>query len=170
MTKFKITEVIGKKLNPNARYLFVFDGNEPVEQVRHFNKEMTRILGHNNFMVTLVNGDPRKKFTVFEIKEPIGERKAVPKNIQPENTLIHVVPKAPKNYELPVPQTIEDGGFDHDGVLLSTKKYRHQVSPIYHDRIDAVYDKHPLGEDTGSITREDADRGPVNFERSENEA
>jgi hypothetical protein len=142
----KLTEVIGKKLDPNSRYLFLFDGNTPYEQIEHFSKEANRVLGHSNFFVSLTNGDPKKKFSVYEIKEPITKpTKKIPVNFQPDNSLIHIMPTKstkPIDYESPFPSVLKDGGFDRHGILLEQEK---ETAKVF-------------------------DRGTVNSERSENEA
>lgn len=67
--QLKLTQVIGKRLDPNSKYVFLFDGNTtPYGQVIHFTNEMKRLMG-DNFSVTLTNGNPKKAFEVFEIDE-----------------------------------------------------------------------------------------------------
>lgn len=66
--QFKLVQVVGKKIDPNAKYMFMVDGRTPYNQVEHFVKEMSRLLGKDNFAVTLTNGDPKKTIQIMEIQ------------------------------------------------------------------------------------------------------
>jgi hypothetical protein len=107
-TKYKLIQVVGRKLDPEAKYMFFLDGSTtPYNQVQHFTSEMHRLLGHDNFSVTLTNGEPKKKMQVFEIlDEP-----TTPSNIdtllaetQKQEVVIREMPRFLPDEEAETPQ------------------------------------------------------------------
>jgi hypothetical protein len=72
--QFKLVQVVGKKIDPNAKYMFMLDGRTPYSQVEHFVSEMARLLGKDNFAVTLTNSDPKRAMSIMEVVSDVPEK------------------------------------------------------------------------------------------------
>lgn len=66
MSKVKVIELSGQKLDPNAKYLFLIDrAAMPIEMFQTLTDRLIGLIG-DNFVIGATHGDPNKTTKAYE--------------------------------------------------------------------------------------------------------